>query len=1205
MRKISIVILLCINALCVFCQEREFPVETVVQAGHTDEIVYHDTSADGRYLMAVDKNKKAILWDIVSGRQVREYTGRLYVGGITKVFFDKRQKNIVYFCDKEGNCDIFDIRSDKRTGMIKLADLPKDRIRQKEVYEVKTDGEQMEVSDKQTQQLVAKIRFHGKEMGTMALVGDGQKILVSNEHTVMWDLKNAKPLYRTDNPTTMKLRISPDPKHFLISSFGNLEFRNMDNGETDFLISVSAPRGKIQQETYINDNTKAAALNNLESVKADSIELIAMGKKIETLQFQLDSLTQKRDAALKANDSIAAKKLNKELLDASVHAFAESVAIQYKLATQQQEYENLTTKAIVIDTDADSIKILGKELKELESKKESLHKWVSGTIKEDIDKPNSNQIFANNLATYQEKLKIIYSQINEIERKIRDYKRKAVKEQPQKALLYLLEDEDKNKVTRFLSTVSSLYNKDMVKRVANVKNADENEFVALVQDLIYTNNAISNLKQSVNSLYGTEAGLLFTRMLNSVPPAAIIKDAIFSSDGKELLLATTNGIYTVDINTKNAATKEFSVIGTDKCGWRSPKFRKLVSLENGKFLLCNADQIFEGDFVNPFELRSTNLCPGDIYNFSMNPAGNSFVMCSSGDYVLSGFSLPEYKSTGYYARPNPYTLSIFTACNFISNDLTAGGKPDGSIHLFNATNREFMKTLNKGHNAAITDIQVSPDGKYFYSSSEDGKLCMWNAQTQELVATFVVLDNGLDYVIITPDNYYMASKNAFDGIHFVKGTEIFGFDQFDLQYNRPDIVLSRIGYSSPDRVQLFRKGYEKRLRKMKFTEEMFAGDFHIPTAKIQNKTDLQKSINKNKVMLNVLCADSRYKLNRINVWINNVPVYGLNGIDVGKTADSEITESIELSLTAGENRVEVSCLNEHGAESYRDHIDLFAPASVGKPDLYVLSIGVSEYAHKGYELNYAHKDAADVAAMFQQVNTARFGNIFVTTLVNSEVTRDNIIALRQKLENAKIDDVVVVFYAGHGLLDSQFDYYLATYDTDFDNPAKNALPYDEIENLLDGIAPLQKILLVDACHSGEIDKEEILLADASTVQSGAVKFRDVGVKVTGKTTHESAEINQLLKQYFADLTRGVGATVIASSSGLEVAMEGEPWKNGLFTYVLKDGILNKKADEDRDGVISVSEMQTYANREVARMSDNRQQPAARTENKQVNFIIAY
>jgi len=161
-----------------------------------------------------------------------------------------------------------------------------------------------------------------------------------------------------------------------------------------------------------------------------------------------------------------------------------------------------------------------------------------------------------------------------------------------------------------------------------------------------------------------------------------------------------------------------------------------------------------------------------------------------------------------------------------------------------------------------------------------------------------------------------------------------------------------------------------------------------------------------------------------------------------------------------------------------------------------------------------------------------------------------------------------------------------------------------LEHLLDGIPSRNKVLLMDACHSGEIDKEEIALASSvSNNQNKQVKFRAVPGNAVQKVGLENSF--ELMKELFTDLRRGNGTTVISSASGAEYAMEGEQWNNGIFTYCLLSGLKEKKADLNGDGKIMLSELQQYLTSTVPELTEGKQRPTSRVENISGDFQVWY
>lgn len=486
-------------------------------------------------------------------------------------------------------------------------------------------------------------------------------------------------------------------------------------------------------------------------------------------------------------------------------------------------------------------------------------------------------------------------------------------------------------------------------------------------------------------------------------------------------------------------------------------------------------------------------------------------------------------------------------------------------------------------------------------TTESREIVFWNSKMPDdkRTVSLVSTPKGTP-ILITPDNYFFSTKDVKDFLAFSVNGKRYSFEQFDLKYNRPDIVLERLGYADTNIINAYHSAYLKRLEKLGFKEDMLNDNFNLPSCKISNAKDIPTRTNQKEITLIVEAESDSSNLNRIEVWINDVAIYGSKGLSI-PASSSHFTKEIKLVLQQGTNNIKVAVLNNAGASSYFEEITVNTSAGKTKPNLYLVSIGVSEYKQSGFNLTYADKDATDIASFFES-DTSIYNEVKTKMYKNEQVNVDILEEIRTFLSTAERDDQVIIFVAGHGVLDDNYDYYLATNDMNFSDPKSNGIEYSAFELLLDGIKPIKKLLLIDACHGGEFDKDDIAAVKSvvSNSESGDISFRGTTATINQSTNQSAFELS---KKLFVDLRKGTGATIISSSGGFEFAMEGENWNNGLFTYCLLIGLKDGHADLDQDGRILIQELHEYVSEKVFELSNGMQKPATRRTNSESNFRI--
>ncbi len=515
-------------------------------------------------------------------------------------------------------------------------------------------------------------------------------------------------------------------------------------------------------------------------------------------------------------------------------------------------------------------------------------------------------------------------------------------------------------------------------------------------------------------------------------------------------------------------------------------------------------------------------------------------------------------------------------------------------------------TIPQAHTDRITGMAFGPHHSFLATSSWDATIKLWDTQKHELVVTIVPIGKK-DYIVITPDGYYFGTRNSLIGIGYKFGKQFVSPEQYDLRFNRPDIVLSRLGYVTPLVVRSYQRAYQKRLQRLDFSEDQLDAQIHLPT--ITLPADQIPLVTRTPIInFNVRAVDNLFPIDRINLFVNNVPVYGSKGFTLIDKKSGDLTIPIRVELTPGKNKIQVSCLNEKGVESLPETFEVDYAIPKEKHNLYLVAISVSGYSNAKMNLKYAVKDGRDVVNLFSR-RKEEYQKIFLDTLFNKAALKNNILAVREKLMKSHPDDEVIVYISGHGLLDSKLDFYFGTYDLNFSDPAANGVKYDDLENLLDGIGARQKLLLMDACHSGEVDKSSLRVDESKTIalnsgQRGSVTSYSYPIE----TTEENYQVGittsfELMQELFSNVSKGSGAVVISAAAGNSYALESDEWHNGVFTYAIINGLKNEKADTNKDGKITVSELKDYVSKEVERLTDGQQKPTSRNENLEFDFRV--
>lgn len=217
-------------------------------------------------------------------------------------------------------------------------------------------------------------------------------------------------------------------------------------------------------------------------------------------------------------------------------------------------------------------------------------------------------------------------------------------------------------------------------------------------------------------------------------------------------------------------------------------------------------------------------------------------------------------------------------------------------------------------------------------------------------------------------------------------------------------------------------------------------------------------------------------------------------------------------------------------------------------------IGVDEYGHGLPVLSSAVSDARGMATALRVLG---FDSVY--ELYDKAAKRSDIMELLRSglYDEVGPNDLLVVYFAGHGMVGKDGESYLLPQDSTTDI-ARRGLSMQLLKEAALGLNVRAVLYLVDACLSGAMMR-----------RAGDVRQR-------------------IEDEHWREARRNRVVQVISAAGSTEDALERP--ETGLFTGAVLAGLLEGRADKNGDFVITTEELGSYAKQNVVGDSGDRQHP---------------
>jgi WD40 repeat protein/uncharacterized caspase-like protein len=603
---------------------------------------------------------------------------------------------------------------------------------------------------------------------------------------------------------------------------------------------------------------------------------------------------------------------------------------------------------------------------------------------------------------------------------------------------------------------------------------------------------------------------------------------------------------------------------------------------------------------NLWDLNSRQKLLPDLMKSEDGETEMIYAFSNNGQYLAVGnwqkgiqvWDLNTQKEVRLIKSPSEGGFSSF---NFSKDSRSLiAGEWNGDIQVYNIAKGNQVEGFS-GYGNQVQNLNISGENGFVLSSSQDQttKILKFNSSTtgpstdqaMEEKAQLISLGKK-DWAIVTPDGLFDASPGAMELMYFVVSNqndyEVMELEQLKSRYRDPGLLQKILGKVN------------EPIRDVQGLQEV---DLY---------PELKGTIEEDQLQLQL--KERTGKIGRVTVFINDKEVIEdisnrakQNGALTEITLDLKPYDTYLWANPSKKNVVSVEVTNQEGwlkskrlelaypkyRQSRGTGSDGTAWIGTENPNMYIISVGTSDYTDTILDLRYADQDAAAMAKalyssgkqLFNYANgieaycltTHKEETLLANTTIEwSYPSKENINKVFETVrQKSKPEDIVVVYFSGHGVTFGPSDqvqfYYLtqAFANEELINVAdtrkKYAISSDELTDWLKKMPALKQVLIIDACNSGNVVQS--LMAGSRNLNSSQIRAID---RMQDRT----------------------GMYVLSGSAANKVSYEASEFGQGLLTYSLLNGMRSAalRVDQNGEKLIDVIQLFNHARDEVPQLA---------------------